>query len=72
MNPQAIDAFVRHIGEAAARLIELHNFVDDHMGVSPDDVTWANVGDAAALNNALIELMSRVGIDPDNIEVTGA
>lgn len=65
--PVAIDAFVRHITEARARLDVLQGFLGDHMGVDPDGVNWGHVGTAAAANGALIELMETLGIDPENI-----
>ena len=41
--------FIANVGEAQHVARQISEYVDDHMGTHPDDVSWANVGDAARL-----------------------
>ena len=45
----ALGSFVLAVGECAALLARLRERVDDHLGVSPDAVTWGRVADADRL-----------------------
>jgi hypothetical protein len=52
---QARDAFLLRIGSARELVTMLARHLDDHMGVGPDEVNWANVGDAGHLVEVLKE-----------------
>jgi hypothetical protein len=52
---QARDAFLLRIGNARELVTMLARHLDDHMGVGPDEVNWANVGDAGHLVEVLKE-----------------
>ena len=51
----ARDAFIHNIGSARELVAMLARHLDDHMGVAPDEVNWANAGDAAHLVEVLKE-----------------
>ncbi|MCL2215414.1 MAG: hypothetical protein FWB91_00205 [Defluviitaleaceae bacterium] len=55
-NDQALAAFMDKIAEATERLAELKNYVDDHMGESPEDINWGHVGSAEYMVSKLTEL----------------
>ncbi|GEM_PF-2667242 len=38
--------FISAVGECAELLASLKERVDDHLGISPDSVTWGHVADA--------------------------
>ena len=44
---KALAAFTHHIGSARELLTQITRYIDDHLGVAPENVNWANVGDAA-------------------------
>jgi len=44
---KALEAFSHHVASARELLTLIRRHMDDHMEVSPDEVNWANVGDAA-------------------------
>lgn len=46
---EARAAFIHHIGSARELVAMLARHLDDHMGVAPDEVNWANAGDASHL-----------------------
>jgi hypothetical protein len=50
---EARDAFLNNIGSARELVAMLARHLDDHMGVAPDEVNWANAGDAAHLVEVL-------------------
>ena len=45
----ALGPFVLAVGECAALLARIRERVDDHLRVSPEDVTWGHVADADRL-----------------------
>ena len=55
-NEKALLAFMAKMAEARQRLNELQTYVDDHMGESPDDINYGNVGSAGYLVEKLTEL----------------
>lgn len=55
-NPQALDAYIKHMGKAEELLERLTQFVDDMGDVMPDDVNWTHVGDAAHMVGCLEQL----------------
>ena len=52
---QARAAFLHNIGSARELVTLLSRHLDDHMGVAPDEVNWANAGDAGHLVEVLKE-----------------
>ena len=52
---EARDAFIDRIASARELLTLLARHLDDHMEVAPDEVNWANVGDAGRLVEVLKE-----------------
>jgi len=52
---EARDAFIDRIASARELLTLLTRHLDDHMEVAPDEVNWANVGDAGRLVEVLKE-----------------
>ena len=48
-------AFIDRIARARELLTLLTRHLDDHMEVAPDEVNWANVGDAGRLVEVLKE-----------------
>lgn len=65
--PLAIDRFVAIVTQAQARAEALSALLADHMGYGPEEITWAHVGTAAAINAQLAEVMQSAGIDPGNL-----
>ena len=56
MNDKALHEFMSRISEARERLAELTAYVDDHMQISPDEISWGNVGNAGYLVEQLSQL----------------
>ncbi len=52
---QAREEFAHHVASARELSTLLRRHLDDHMEVAPDEVDWANVGDAAHLVELLKE-----------------
>lgn len=61
MNEKAVDALVGVMGQCREHLLQIEGEVDDHMGVSPEMVTWATVGDAQRLQHSLAEIVDWLG-----------
>jgi len=55
-NDKAIQAFLTRISTARSILSTLESYLDDHMGISPEDVTWAHAGDAGRLAEKLEDI----------------
>ncbi len=45
-NDKAVNEFIINLDNAQDALDTIQEAINDHLGVSPDDVNWANVGDA--------------------------
>lgn len=58
----AIGPFIGEIGECSALLELLRERLNDHLGVSPDDVGWGHVADAARLHGLLRQAAAAAGI----------
>ena len=50
---KALEAFTQHIGDARELVTLIARHLDEHMGVAPGEVNWANSGDAAHLVEVL-------------------
>ena len=60
-NEQALQEFIAKAQEARALVAMIQAELDDHMGVHPDRVTWANVGDANHVHESLREIVRFMG-----------
>lgn len=54
--------FISAVGECAEILARLKERVDDHLGVSPDSVTWGHVADAARILSHLRHAAFAAGV----------
>lgn len=61
-NDSQTAAFMVVIESIRLRLDALYAHTDDHFCVTPDDVTWANVGDAFAVAAHLDQALSHLGL----------
>ena len=59
---ESIQAFVIKVQDARVMVERLDQYLADHMEKGPDEITWANVGDAARLANALDEICQTFGL----------
>jgi len=55
-NEKALSEFMAKISETQALLGELQAHVDDHMQVSPEDVTWGTVENAGYIVEKLSDI----------------
>ena len=62
-NDEALSAFIGKIAEAKEKIEALGDFVENHMGYSPDEVNWAHVGDAGHVLEQLDEILNFLGIN---------
>lgn len=60
-NDEALTAFMVRTAQARAHLEALTAYIDDHAGVLPEDVDWANVGDMAHVAELLKEAADFIG-----------
>jgi hypothetical protein len=60
---EATKTFLDNIDAARALVEKLYARIDDHLGVDPGDVTWADVGDAARLVEMLTEAARACGVE---------
>ena len=66
MNETALDKFMSTTelaGDLARRIAEY--VADNHMGVSPDNVTWADAGSANYVMSRLEEIAEFLGLEAD-------
>lgn len=59
-------AFLDRVERARAALAAIQAHLDDHCGMDPDRVNWANVGDAGWLLEQLTQACEHAGIAPKN------
>lgn len=55
-NEKAIAAFLQHKAEIEANLARLTAHMEEHAGVSPDELHWGHVGDLARMNELLTNI----------------
>ena len=55
-SKNALDAFIHEVGSARELVTLIRRFLDEHMETAPDEVNWANVGDAARIRAGLQEI----------------
>lgn len=66
-HDQIVGEFLRVLADCDAELRFIAGYVsDDHLGKSPDDLTYADVGDAKALLSKLREIVKSFGFDLDD------
>ena len=58
-NEKALQAFAEKMMEAKSRLEELHTHLNDHMGISKDDINWTHVGLVGYIAEQLTQLTDR-------------
>lgn len=46
---QALADFMNKIQESSELLRKIGERIDDHIGVAPEEITWANAGDAGRI-----------------------
>ena len=66
-NADAIADFLTHQGNIRALLRNLTAINEDHMGTNPDTLTWADVGQIAAIKHDLEIICEKAGLDVDEI-----
>ena len=53
----AINSFVANCAKAQELATEILEIANDHLYADPDNITWANAGDAQRLVNQLSEIL---------------
>jgi len=61
MTENALDQFIAHLADCQKAMDRIQEAIDDHLDVAPDDVTWANVGDADRLRADLETVAEYIG-----------
>jgi len=56
----ALDAFMKANVEILDLLHDLTEIADEHFDLTPDEITWANVGDVTETRNALQAISDRI------------
>jgi hypothetical protein len=51
-----VDVFIDRIETARDLMDRIHSALDDHLGVDPDNVSWAHAGDIGHVNELLEEI----------------
>ena len=59
---KAIDRFIGLTAENTKMLEKLTSHMEDHMETNPDNINWANVGDAGRVNEGLKDITEFLGI----------
>jgi len=61
-NETALSVYVAAIAEMRETLAALLAHADDHLGVAPEDVNWAHVGNTSYINERLNEVAGFLGL----------
>ena len=61
-NDEALTYYIAHMAEIEAIVETLAEYVEDHGGIAPDDVTWAHASAAAEARNSLRRVAKFLGI----------
>ena len=59
---EAIDRFVVHVQKSISNCRHILVHLEDHYGISPENVTWANVGTAEHVSELLQDICEFMGI----------
>lgn len=62
-NGQVVHEFMAAVNTINGKLELLSKYMDDHMGVSPEENTWGHVGSANHILEKLNEIIEFVGIE---------
>ena len=62
MNEEALNTYIARMGQITAMLESLTEWANDHGGISPDDVTWADVGTVGAVIERLADITEFIGL----------
>ncbi|MCL2093803.1 MAG: hypothetical protein FWH12_06375 [Treponema sp.] len=62
-NEDALNAFIGKIAEASEKAGTLSDFIQNHLGYSPEEVNWGHVGDAGHVLEQLDEILNFLGIN---------
>lgn len=57
-NEQALERFLATVGEIRTTLEAIQAATDDHFDLTPDEIHWGHVGDAARVRDALAEVLA--------------
>ena len=66
-NTDAMMQFITSKGNVEALLRNMTAIVNDHLGYSPDEITWEKAGTMDHLQIELEELAHKIGLDVDEI-----
>ena len=56
--PKPLDEFMKTVGEIGTVLEALRDANDEHYDLAPEEITWANVGDAKRTLQGLQEILT--------------
>jgi uncharacterized protein YjiS (DUF1127 family) len=59
---QALADFMNKIQESRELLRKIGERLDDHLGVSPEEITWANAGDAGRILSDLRDIAAYLDV----------
>lgn len=62
-NGQAVLEFMVAVNAISDKLELLSEYMDDHMGVSPEEIHWGHVGSANHILEKLNEIIEFAGIE---------
>ena len=62
-NSKAVQEFMATVSAINDRLETLSNYMDDHMGVSPEAVNWGDVGSAHHILEMLNDIIEFADIE---------
>ena len=62
-NGQVVHEFMAAVNTINGKLELLSKYMDDHMGVSPEEITWSHVGSANHILEKLNEIIEFAGIE---------
>jgi len=62
MKETALSAYTAAIAEIRETLALLTAHADDHMGIAPEDVNWAHVGNTSFVKEHLNEIAGFLGL----------
>lgn len=57
-NAQALAAYISTIRETHSTVLKILNHIDNHLGLNPEEVTWAHVGDVKHIETLAREILN--------------
>ena len=67
-SKKELDAFVGVIGEIKRKIDLLDYHFDNHMDVSPEEVTWVHVSSAEHISDMLETIIQFTNIQPETVQ----